>query len=317
MGATVRALRMVLPDGSLIRASRDENAQLFRLAMGGYGLIGLIVDLEVEMVENQRLTPQFTKMPGADFAAAFAAAVADPEVTMAYGRVNVDRATLGAEVLLATARPSAVQSDLPVASGSGFVSHMASRLYRAQVGREGMKRFRWWVESELGPAIASEATRNALMNEPVATLYDGDPDRVDILHEYFVPFEAFEDFLGACRDVIPDAYAEFLNVTLRYVAADTDSLLAHSPGPRIAAVMSFTQEKTGRAEADHIRMTRALIDRVLELGGSYYLPYRPHATLAQCAAAYPRAAEFAEAKRRIDPDLTLRNALWDTYLDKL
>ncbi len=35
MGATVRSLRMVLPDGELVTASRTENADLFALAMGG------------------------------------------------------------------------------------------------------------------------------------------------------------------------------------------------------------------------------------------------------------------------------------------
>jgi FAD/FMN-containing dehydrogenase len=75
--------------------------------------------------------------------------------------------------------------------------------------------------------------------------------------------------------------------------------------------------RAARAEADMARMTRALIDRVLALGGSYYLPYRPHATVEQFAAAYPRAAAFAAAKRAVDPRRTLRNGLWDTYLEPL
>nr|WP_156943841.1 FAD-binding oxidoreductase [Roseivivax isoporae] len=317
MGATVRSLRMVLADGTLVTASRTENPDLFALAMGGYGLIGLIVDLEVEMVANARLEPAFVVMPADAFPSAFAAAVADPATPMAYGRLNVDRARLFEEALLVTYAPAADQSDLPPAAGSGFVSHAAARLYRAQVGREGMKRVRWWIESGLGPRIAGPATRNALMNEPVATLDDRDPGRVDILHEYFLPQAAFGGFLEACREVIPDAFAEFLNVTLRHVEADPVSVLAHSPTPRIAAVMSFTQERTARAEADHVRMTRRLIDRVLALGGSYYLPYRPHARADQFAAAYPRAAEFAAAKRALDPRLALRNNLWDSYMADL
>ncbi|MEM9798661.1 MAG: FAD-binding oxidoreductase [Pseudomonadota bacterium] len=317
MGATVRSLRIVLPDGELVTASRSENEALFALAMGGYGLIGMIVDLEVDMVPNQRLVPTVTEMPASDFPAAFLAAVEDPATPMAYGRLNVDRARLFEDAILVAYSPTVDQSDLPPAVGSGFVSHMASYLYRGQVGREGMKRLRWWIESDLGPALVGESTRNSLMNEPVVTLDDRDPTRVDILHEYFVPPENFDGFLQACRDVIPNAFVEFLNVTLRYVDADPVSLLAHSPTPRIAAVMSFTQEKTARAEADHARMTQDLIDRVLEIGGTYYLPYRPHATRAQFGRAYPRAAAFAAAKREIDPTLTLRNNLWDTYLEGL
>ncbi|WP_224814326.1 FAD-binding oxidoreductase [Hasllibacter sp. MH4015] len=317
MGATVRSIRMVLPDGELVTASRTENTQLFQMAMGGYGLTGLIVDMEVDMVPNLRLVPSFETIAATDFPDTFRAAVDDPSKPMAYGRLNVSRETLFEEALLVTYSPTADQSEIPAATESGWLSHAASYLYRGQVGREGMKDWRWWVETSLGPRFAGESTRNSLMNEPVVTLDDRDPARVDILHEYFVPFEAFDWFHQACRDVIPGAFVEFLNVTLRYVAPDTDSYLPHSPGPRIAAVMSFTQEMTARAEADHARMTRALIQRVIDIGGSYYLPYRPHASIEQFATAYPRAREFAALKRQIDPQLTLRNNLWDTYMEGL
>lgn len=317
MGATVRSLRMVLPSGDLVTASRRENPDLFAMAMGGYGLVGLIVDMEIDMVPNQRLTPSYAVMPASDFPAAFRAAVEDPTKPMAYGRLNVARESFFEEALLVAYSPTEDQSDIPPATESGLASHIASYVYRAQVGREGMKNLRWWVESGLAPRLGGTSTRNTLMNEPVITLDDRDPTRVDILHEYFVPFDAFDGFLAACRDVIPNAFVEFLNVTLRFVDSDPTSLLAHSPTPRIAAVMSFTQEMTARAEADHARVTRDLIDRITEIGGSYYLPYRPHASVAQFTAAYPRAAEFAAAKRTLDPTAVLRNNLWDTYLEGL
>jgi len=318
MGSTVRSLRMVLPSGDLVTCSPSENADLFNLAMGGYGLIGVIVDLEVEMVKNTRLSPSFEVMEAGRFAAAFRLAVGDPEVTMAYGRLNVEREAFFQQALLVTYRETADQADLLAASGSGWMSHAASRLYRAQLGNETFKSFRWWNETRLAPAVGGgDATRNSLINEPVATLDDRNPDRTDILHEYFVGLDAFDGFLEACREVIPASYQEFLNVTLRYVGQDGQSTLAFAPEPRIAAVMSFSQELTQRGEADMARMTRALIDRIVALGGAYYLPYRPHAALEQLAAAYPKARAFAQAKRELDPQLVLRNNLWDSYLGRL
>ncbi|KIC08958.1 FAD-binding protein [Leisingera sp. ANG-M1] len=318
MGSTVRSLRMVLPDGDLVTCSPSENTSLFNMAMGGYGLIGVIVDLDVEMVKNTRLSPSFEVMEAGKFAGAFRRAIEDPEVTMAYGRLNVERETFFRNALLVTYRETADQAELSAAAGSGWMSHAASRLYRAQLGNETLKSFRWWNETRLAPVLGSgEATRNSLINEPVVTLDDRNPDRTDILHEYFVGFEAFDGFLEACREVIPASYQEFLNVTLRYVAQDDQSTLAFATGPRIAAVMSFSQELTQRAEADMARMTRELIDRVVALGGAYYLPYRPHATLEQLAAAYAGAGSFAQAKRELDPQLVLRNNLWDSYLGRL
>ncbi|WGW04692.1 FAD-binding oxidoreductase [Tropicibacter oceani] len=318
MGATVRSLRMVLPSGELVTCSRAQNTELFNLAMGGYGLIGVVVDLEVEMVRNTRLVPTFDRMQAGGFAQAFDQAIKDPAVSMAYGRLNVERDSFFEKALLITYREDDDQTDIPLASGSGWMSHAASRLYRAQLGNERLKGFRWWTETRVGPALGSgAATRNSLINEPVVTLDDRNPDRTDILHEYFVGFDAFDDFLTICQKIIPASYQEFLNVTLRYVAQDDESVLSYARTPRIAAVMSFSQELTQRAEADMARMTRALIDRITAIGGSYYLPYRPHATPDQMAAAYARAGEFAAAKRQLDPGLVLRNALWDSYLGQL
>ena len=64
-------------------------------------------------------------------------------------------------------------------------------------------------------------------------------------------------------------------------------------------------------------MTPQMIDAVLAIGGSYYLPYRPHATVDQFRRCYGGAEEFAALKRRVDPGLRLRNALWDNYLAKV
>ncbi len=318
MGSTVRSLRMVLPSGDLVTCSASENADLFNLGMGGYGLIGVIVDMEIEMTRNTRLVPSFEVMPTTDYAARFKAAIQDPAVTMAYGRLNVERETFFQNALLVTYRETEDQSDLPAAAGSGWMAHAASRIYRAQLGNETFKAFRWWNETTLGPALGGgEVTRNSLINEPVVTLDDRNPDRTDILHEYFVGFDAFDSFVEACQQVIPASYQEFLNVTLRYVAQDDQAVLSFAQVPRIAAVMSFSQELTQRAEADHKRLTRALIDRVVEIGGAYYLPYRPHARLDQLTRAYPSASAFAQAKRALDPNLVLRNNLWDQYLGQL
>lgn len=318
MGASVEAIEMILPSGEDIRASRSENADLFNMTMGGYGLTGAIMAMEVRMERNLNLQQSLQRMPAEEFAAAFTAALRDPTVNMAYGRLNVDRAHFFEEALLITYRPADVQDEIAPASGSGLVSHLARHLYRAQLGNEPMKRLRWFTETTLGPRVAGGvATRNSLINEPVATLDDRDSARTDILHEYFVAPERFGDFLTACREIIPVAYQEFLNVTLRFVDRDAESWLSYATTPRIAAVMSFSQEMSARAEADMARMTRALIDAITAIGGSYYLPYRPHATPAQMAAAYARAPDFARAKRALDPDLLFRNALWDGYLEVL
>lgn len=318
MGSTVRSFKMLNADGDLLTCSRTENTDLFNRTMGGYGLTGLITEMVVEMVPNQRLEPEFTDLAAADFGPAMVKAANDPTVPMAYGRLNVDRETFFSDALLIAYRPTPNQDNLPAASGSGFVSKFARHLFRAQLGNETIKDIRWWVETDLQRRLAAgEVTRNSLINEPVVTLDDRDPTRTDILHEYFVHPDRFADWVEMCKQVIPSSYQELLNITLRYVKTDAESWLSYAPVDRIACVMLFSQEMTARGEADMARMTRNLIDGTLEVGGSYYLPYRLHATRAQFERCYPRAAAFAAAKRADDPDGVFGNALWDTYMAAL
>lgn len=317
-GSTVRKLTLVLADGSVVTCSRTEHGDLFRHAMGGYGLIGVITELELDMVPNARLTPSFERMDARDLGTRFAARLAgEPAIQMAYGRMDVSLDRFFEQGLLITYRPAEDQSDLPPASGSGLISRASRHLFRSQLESDPAKHLRWWIESGLGPRFPQDATRNTLMNEPVVTLDDRDPSRTDILHEYFVAPDRFAEFVTACQEVIPGSYQQLLNITVRYVDTDRDSVLAYAPAPRLAAVMLFSQEKTARGEADMARMTRALIDRTLDAGGTYYLPYRPHASLDQLARGYPQAAAFAATKRTVDPDLVFRNHLWDRYLSNL
>jgi FAD/FMN-containing dehydrogenase len=315
-GSTVREFRLMLADGTLLRCAPDENPELFGLAIGGYGLFGIVVDAEVELVENALLEPRFETMPAAEFGLRMAKSLAeDLDIRMAYGRLSIDRGRFFDEALLITYRPTDTSEDrLPPADQGGFMAEISRRIFRAQTGWNGAKRARWFMETVVGPRLpGGAATRNTLLNEPVVNLAGRDLGRTDILHEYFVPPDRFGEFLQACDEVIPTSSQDLLNVTLRYLKPDKRSVLAYAPGERIAAVMLFSQAITDDAEDDMARMTEALIDRVLAIGGSFYLPYRLHARPDQVAAAYPGVPFFTERKRFFDPKLRFRNLMWDAY----
>jgi FAD/FMN-containing dehydrogenase len=315
-GSTLRRFRIMLADGSVVTCSATENADLFRLAVGGYGLFGIVIDADLAMAENSLLMPVSELMKADTFARRFVARANDPSLRMAYGRLSVAREGFLREALLVGYTPAPQQPGrLPPPKNSSAFAMLSRGIFRAQIGSERGKRARWTAETRLMPKVGQVAlTRNTLLNEPVAALADRDLGRTDILHEYFVPPDRFNDFLAACREIIPAHKQDLLNVTLRYVDADSSSVLTYAPAPRIAAVMLFVQKRTAEADDDMRAMTVKLIERTLALGGSYYLPYRLHATREQMRSAYPRLEEFIATKRRYDPQLRFRHALWDTYL---
>ncbi|MCA0424351.1 MAG: FAD-binding oxidoreductase [Proteobacteria bacterium] len=316
-GSTVRSIRLMLADGTILTCSRNANAELFALAMGGYGLVGVILDLEVEMTDNMLLQPRFEAMPAGEFAKRFIAASHDPAVPMIYGRLNVERERFFSEALLVSWRKEPTPAGgLPPPARKGALTGLSRQVYRAQVGREWGKSLRWHVERSIAPMLANgTASRNRLMNEPALNLANRDQRRVDILHEYFVSPDRFNEFLEGCRRIIPKAIAEFLNVTLRHVKRDPTSMLSFATTDRIAAVMSFSQRIDADGETDMIKVTEALIDLVGSIGGSFYLPYRLHARPDQFARIYPDAQRFSQRKRHYDPGLLFQNTMWNTYFN--
>ena len=101
--------------------------------------------------------------------------------------------------------------------------------------------------------------------------------------QHFLPADGLEPFLEACRTAIPRSRQDLLNVTLRFVAEDRTSLLAYARGPRVAAVMLFSQKTTRVDDEDMAVLTRRLIDAALDAGGS--LPALPPARPARSGRA--------------------------------
>ncbi|HEX9172673.1 MAG TPA: FAD-binding oxidoreductase, partial [Telluria sp.] len=55
IGNSVRALQIVLADGAVVEASRTRNYDLFRAAIGGYGAVGVITEVELDLADNTRI----------------------------------------------------------------------------------------------------------------------------------------------------------------------------------------------------------------------------------------------------------------------
>ena len=60
-------------------------------------------------------------------------------------------------------------------------------------------------------------------------------------------------------------------------------------------------------------LSQKLIDTALKLGGTYYLPYRLHATTEQFKKACPTALEFFQKKRSYDPRSLFQNQFYLKY----
>ena len=87
---TVRSLRVMLSDGSIVQASPTENTELFRHVLGGYGLFGVILDVDLDIVDNEIYSRKTLYMDYTEFPKYYRANVENNKDTgLVYGRLSV------------------------------------------------------------------------------------------------------------------------------------------------------------------------------------------------------------------------------------
>jgi len=313
IASSVRSFRILLADGRLLTCSREQNQELFSLALGGYGLFGILIDVRLEVARNELYRVDTGVLSTEEFGPAFLAEMGDPDVGLALGRVSIRPDALFEESILKVLRRVPAPGGLPPISPSGKRG-LRRTVLRGSVGSDYGKDLRWTLETTLGAhSKSAQTTRNAELAESVDVYANHDPAGVDILHEYFIPHSRLSEFLTLSRPLFESSTCDLLNLTVRDVRQDHDTMLRYADQDMFGFVMLFHQRLTPAGEEAMGELTRELIDLADGLGGRYYLPYRPHATRAQFERAYPMAKEFFEAKLRFDPDELFTNRFYDRY----
>jgi hypothetical protein len=60
---SVKSIRVVLPNGELVMASRTQNPEIFNACIGGYGALGVIVEATLMLEHNTKIERQSSVMP--------------------------------------------------------------------------------------------------------------------------------------------------------------------------------------------------------------------------------------------------------------
>ncbi|GAA4010844.1 FAD-binding oxidoreductase [Allokutzneria multivorans] len=315
ISGTVRRLRLLTANGDIVTCGPTENSDLFRHVLGGYGLFGVVLEADLGVVPNALHERRFTTTRTEDYCDVFTEHVCAPgtDAEMAYGRLSVDPGNLLEEAVITTLSPVPGTRGTVLPLGAPSVPKLSRAIFRNSVDNEFGKKLRWWLERDVVPLTTGHISRNDLFNEPARLFANAKSSKTDILHEYFIPRVRLAEFTRAARGIIKRTGADLLNATVRDVRRDERSALAYAQQDVFGLVMLFDQDRSSTGERDMRRMTESLIEAAIAVGGSFYLPYRLHATLDQLVKAYPMWESFVETKFRHDPHGVFRNGLLDTY----
>lgn len=314
VGHSVRALQLVLADGKVVEVSRQQNAPLFRAALGGYGAIGVITEVELDLVPNERMERVVQPVALENYPAFFRA------------RVQGDPASL-----MHNADLMPPYFDEPVSVSWRRTDKALTEPARlvAEGQRYGLEQNMIWFMTEVpGAAGLRKSVVHPLLNKAPAVVWRNHEASLDVaeleprtrrmstyvLQEYFVPPRHFVAFARGMAKVLREHDVEALNVSIRHSPADADSLLPWAREEVFSFVLYHKQRTHERAQKVVGVWPRELIDLVLRCEGRYYLPYQLHATQQQFDRAYPEAKALRELKQRVDPRGVFSNELWAKYL---
>jgi FAD/FMN-containing dehydrogenase len=310
---SVRQVTLVLADGSVVTASPTENPDLFYGAIGGYGALGVIADVTLDLAENTRVRRDDETMPLADYLAWFRRNVRDDSVVTFHNAdiyppdyrrvhaVNYRRTTDSVTV------PDRIQPREQNSRTKRFVYRMIT----------GWSSGPWIREHVVDPLIFRgnpvtwrnyEASYDVSELEPASREHD-----TYVLQEYFIPVDSLMPFMDRARAILQAHDVKAVNISIRHALPDPGTDLAWAPNETFAFVLYYRQDTDPRTKHEVAAWTRELIGAAEAVGGRYYLPYQPVATRAQFVAGYPKSAQLFTVKRKVDPAGRFTNVLWDFY----
>ncbi len=311
---TVHSLLVVDSQGSLLKLyPKDE---LFDLAIGGLGGFGAILEAEISLATNTKMSFESVEMPTQDYVSYFKTSIADnPSIGMHYFRLCFDP-----ELMFETgiAQNYIDENDAPMISSIKAEPDRGNIKERVELGV--VRRLDWalpfaWKVEKSAALNAAKIERNQAMTFPLKCIFNESTIDAEWLQEYFVSAENLDDFLRFLGQVLKKNKVPVYNASVRYVKQNASKGFSYSRNEDMFAIVLFFNQSLLPTE---IQKTRVWVQSVLDYlhthKGTYYLPYQNFATLEQFRACYPEWQTIAKKKEEYDPEMRFTNGFFQEYL---
>ena len=315
---TINQMKIMLFNGVVKTINPNQNTDLFQAITGGYGLLGIILEVEIQLTTNQllqKITEAVSYTEYADYLRQ--KVIAKPEVHLHYGRLSV---AVGTSFL----REGRVTSYYSTGNSADKTAKLVQEkwirrnryLFGVSRKRRWGKQLRWKIEKAIVDPVGKSKkliSRNNAMRPQIKFLDYYSKKDTDILQEYFVPLDQFQSFIDHLRRTVQQYKVNLLNITLRYMAQNKDTLLSYSLQETIAVVLYANIGRDQQSTDLAGEWTRNLIDNAISLGGTYYLTYQGFATKEQMRQVYPAFRQFQSIKQKYDPNEVFVNKFYQQY----
>jgi len=320
MIADIESFDLVDPRGDLVTCSRSTNRELFSLAIGGYGLFGVIARVTLRLTPRHKVERRVSIVDVDDLRELFDARIAEG---FEYGDCQFATAPESDEFLRAGVfscyRPVEHDREIPECQRSLtendwrrllFLAHVDKPRAFAEYARHYMTTDRQIYWSDTHQMASYDDGYHHAIDERFHAMVKGS----EMISELYVRREDLATFMCRVRE---DARRYDMNIiygTIRLIEKDDESVLAWAREDWACIVFNLHVDHcpSGIRKAEHD--FRRVIDRAADLDGSYYLTYHRWATRDQVERCHPRMREFLDLKHVYDPDGTFTSDWYEHHL---
>ncbi|MGI8674362.1 MAG: FAD-binding oxidoreductase [Thermoleophilaceae bacterium] len=322
MIADVESLVLVGPDGEARRCSQTENAELFALAIGGYGLFGVIASVALRLRPRQKLERVVEEIALDGLMAAFESRIADGYL---YGdfQFSTDERSEGflRRGVFSCYRPVDPETPIPDGQRALAPEDWEQLILLAHVDKAAA--YDTYVGHYLrtsGQVYLSDAHQMAEYSDGYHAAVDRAMGATDpaseMITEIYVPRGRLVDFTDEVAEDFRRHEVNLIYGTIRLIRRDEESFLAWARQDYACVIFNLHTVHTPEGERHCADAFRRLIDMAIDRDGSYYLTYHRYATGDQVERCHPRFADFLRLKREHDPDGLLTSD-WHAHHERL
>ena len=318
--SNVESFTLIKADGKSIRCSRDENNELFRLAIGGYGLFGLFDTVTLRLVPRQKLRRVVEIIRASDLPRRFEERIAQ---RFLYGdfQFSVDEKSPDFLQRGVFSCYQPIDEREPIVAKKELRDDDWLELLRLAYTDRGkaFRRYSDYYLSTNGQTYWSDTNQlGAYLPNYAQKIRDqiGGDESSLIITEIYVPRGDLPDFLAQAAELLRSNRTIVIYGTVRLIEKDNESFLAWAKEPYACIILNLLTFHTPEGIEASARSFRGLIDLAIARGGSYYLTYHKFAKQEQVMACYPQFKQFLELKRKYDPTERFQSD-WYRHYQKL
>lgn len=305
--SNIDSFTLVDAEGKLVPCSRQQNPELFRLAVGGYGLFGVVSSVTLRLVPRQKIERVVEVREVDGLMDAFAERI---RRGFLYGdfQFAIDPASddFLHKGVFSCYRPVDPTTPMPTEEKSLSDESWRTLLYLAHDDKkQAFRRYADYYLSTNGQLYWSDTHQMSIYPENYHREIDqkehAKNPATEIITEINVPREALASFLAEVRDDFRKNNVELIYGTIRLIEKENESFLPWAKQSYACTIFNLHTVHTAEGIQHSAEAFRRLIDMAAKRNGTYYLTYHRFARREQILACYPNFAEFLNLKKKYDP----------------